>query len=290
VASTFGLGRGFDLAEAEAKRREALEIRLALQDQDPTDIAMARKRLADVLVRRGKFGEASSLNADVITHFHERYPDSTVVPAISQRATILELQGSFEEAAELRVSLLENARRDPDPMSRSDREQYAIRDLARVYVSQGRLAEAAELYQTEIPVTTDSLGIRSWLLERFDVKPEQPTLLVFWEEWCPWCQLFIPELDDARERGGSVVQVIGLTTLSWGRQKEEAIDFVRRNDLGFPHAVYDDEAISSSVGWIWYPMVIALNEGRVVWRGSAADVTVGFMRGLGQHRLRGLRD
>jgi len=135
-------------------------------------------------------------------------------------------------------------------------------------VARGKLEEAAVIFDEKIPVTESNLGIERWLFEDHVLQTEAPTILVFWESFCPWCQLYIPRLNEARRKAGTSVQVIGLTTLSG--DEEKSVDFVRRNHFDFPQAVYEEDVAKEAVGGIYLPLTIALCEGKVVWQGNAS--------------------
>jgi len=243
------LGRGFDLPRAEEMRREALEIRESLPEMGPADVMEAKLDLAGVLISRNKFEEAAELNAEALEFFRNSGGDSDEDRyALSQRASILQRREEFAEAESIRLDLLKRAQQLPDPEERNSTEEWRLRQLAHLYVAEGKLDEAAALYQSGISVTEDSLGLKRWIGENRDLDPEVPTLLVFWEEWCPWCQLYLPGMDKACATIPEGLQVVGLTSLSWGKSEGDARQFIDRNDLGFANVVTDPSDRDRDIG------------------------------------------
>jgi thiol-disulfide isomerase/thioredoxin len=123
----------------------------------------------------------------------------------------------------------------------------------------------------------ERLGITDWLTEDYPLKTTAPTLLIFWESWCPYCQLYIPKLDDLRTERESSLQVIGMTKLDTGM--DDAESFIERNELDFPNAVYDGK-VFKDLGFTGWPMAAALHEGSVVWKGNPSDISKTFLEGL----------
>ena len=271
------LDGGFDLVRAEDLRREALRIREVSEDRDIDGLMGARRDLAAVLATRGKLSEAETLNREVLEHFRAELgsDDPETRSALRLQAQILQLQGRSEETLSDRLELLETARR----VSGSDEEQYAIGHLADTYVSLGRFDDASSLYHKTLPVSPERLGIKKWLAEDYALEARAPTLVFFWESWCPYCQLYISKLDDLLAEGEFPLQVIGMTSLNYGMQEEDAESFIDRNDLGFPSAVYDGE-VFEDLGFTGWPSAMAVQNGSIVWKGHPVRISKAFLSGL----------
>jgi tetratricopeptide (TPR) repeat protein len=277
AASHFGVG--FDFDRAEAMRREALEIRESSEDPDIDGIMGARHELAHVLADRGKLSEAETLNKEALDHFLAQLggDSSETRSALSLQAMIRQLQGRSEEALPDRLELLETARRISG--SGSWQEEYALADLADIYVSLGEFDKASALYQETLPLSAERLGIENWLIEDYTLKATAPTLVLFWESWCPYSQLYISRLNGLLAEDESNLQVIGMTSLSYGRHEDAAESFIERNDLGFPSAVYDGK-VFEDLGLTGWPWAVAVHEGNIVWKGFPDEISRVFLEGL----------
>jgi len=279
------LDGGFDLDRAEALRREALRIREGSEDHDINGVMAARRDLARVLATRGKLSEAETLNKEALEHFRAELgaDDPENRSTLRLQGWIRQLQGRSEETLSDRLELLETARRVAG--SGSEEEQYAIGHLADTYVSLGRFDEAGSLYQETLPVSVERLGIKNWLAEEYVLQAGTPTLVFFWESWCPYCQLYISKLDGLLMEDEFLLQVIGMTSLNGGMREDDAESFIERNDLGFPSAVYDGE-VFDDLGLDSWPSAMALHDGNIVWKGHPARISKAFLKGLAGGELR----
>jgi non-specific serine/threonine protein kinase/serine/threonine-protein kinase len=275
------LDAGFDLDRAEALWREALRIREGSGDPDTDEIMRARRRLAKVLADRGKLEEAEALNSDALEHFRAQLGDDDwdTLSALSLQARIRQLQGRSEEALADRVQLLAACRMSD---ALADGEEAAMARLAQSYISMGRLEEASSLYQKGLSLSLERLGITDWFAEDYTLQATAPTLVLFWESWCPYCQLYLSRLESLRAGLEPRLQVIGLTSLFDGT-REAADLFVERNALSFPNAVYDGE-VFRELGFEGWPSALALWEGKIVWRGNPSEITRSFLEGLAGQR------
>jgi tRNA A-37 threonylcarbamoyl transferase component Bud32/tetratricopeptide (TPR) repeat protein len=278
------LGVGFDLDRAEAMRREAMRIREGSGDPDIDGVMTARRHLANVLASKGKLSEADVLNSAALEHFRARFggDDPETRSALSLRARIRQLQGRPEEALPDRLELLELARRVYG--SGTEEEAYALGELADTYVSLGRFDDANSVYQETLPLSLERLGITEWLTEDYALHATAPTLVFFWESWCPYCQMYISRLQGLLSDDESPLQVIGMTSLNGGMHQDDAESFIERNELGFPSAVYDGK-VFDDLGFTGWPSAVALREGSIVWKGHPARISKAFLEGLASGRL-----
>jgi thiol-disulfide isomerase/thioredoxin len=273
------LDGGFDLDRGEALRREALIIREGSEDLDIDGIMGARRDLAKVLAARGKLSEAEAVNEGALEHFRAELggDDPETRSALRLRSRIRQLQGRSEETLSDRLELLETARRVAG--SGSEEEESAKAHLADTYVSLGRFDDASSLYQETLPISLERLGIKNWLMEDYELQAEAPTLVFFWESWCPYCQLYISKLDRLLTKDESSLQVIGMTSLNYGMREDAAESFIERNDLGFPNAVYDGK-VFDDLGFDGVPTAVVLYEGNILWKGHPDGISKAFLDGL----------
>ena len=134
-------------------------------------------------------------------------------------------------------------------------------------------------YQQELAVVgraaPDDWPIDLWFQGENDIDlySDRPTMLVFWETWCPHCRREVPKLQSlyaARQAEG--FQVLGLSKLNRGATEESVRAFIRENDLSFPMAK-ESGALSAHFGVSGIPAVAVMKGGEIVWRGHPAKVT-----------------
>lgn len=96
------------------------------------------------------------------------------------------------------------------------------------------------------------------------------TLVVFFEPWCPHCQVEVPTLEllrrDYAERG---LGMVGLTQLSRESTEADLTTFVERGFLGFPVGV-EDGTLTEAYGVDGVPSLAIVRDGRIAWAGHPA--------------------
>ena len=105
------------------------------------------------------------------------------------------------------------------------------------------------------------------------------SLLVFWEVWCPHCKREVPNVqktfDTFNPKG---LQVVGLTRLTRGKSKEEAMSFLQEKNVTYPVAKENgDLAKHFNVSGI--PAAAVVKDGTIVWRGHPARLTDDMLNG-----------
>ena len=99
------------------------------------------------------------------------------------------------------------------------------------------------------------------------------SLLVFWEVWCPHCKREVPNIqktfDTYSPKG---LQVVGLTKLTRGKSKEEAMAFLKEKNVSYPIAK-EDGKLSSHFNVSGIPAAAVVKDGTIVWRGHPARLT-----------------
>jgi len=120
----------------------------------------------------------------------------------------------------------------------------------------------------------------NWSIEKWyqgeseiDLDGSRPTLVVFWESWCPHCKSEVPKLqkvyDDYRGKG---LQVLGVTRLTRSATEESARSFLADAGVSYPIAKETgDLAAHFNVKGI--PAAAMVKDGRIVWRGHPLRVT-----------------
>lgn len=115
---------------------------------------------------------------------------------------------------------------------------------------------------------------------KVDLASNKPTLVVFWEVWCPHCRKEMPELETGlwknyKDKG---LQVVGLTRLTKGKTEADVTAFIAENKLTYPVAKEKgDLADYFAVSGI--PAAAVVKGGKVVWRGHPGRLTEDMIKG-----------
>ncbi len=191
----------------------------------------------------------------------------------------------------------------PDP--RMEQEATKALQEVRVLANQGKLVEArdaitefmesysgtkagkqAQGLHRELSVigkpTPDNWAIDKWFQgeNEIDLDSGDPTILVFWETWCPHCRREVPKLQATYERyRDQGLQILGLSKFSRGATEEKLLAFIDENSVEFPIAK-ESGALSAHFGVSGIPAVAVVKDQQVVWRGHPARLTQPVLEGL----------
>ncbi len=266
------------LDEAETLARRALEIRRRVKGGDHPETVAAMDALAGLLIEQDRFDEAEPLAAEAL-EICETSLGAETAEALEPLWRLAELrlgQGRLEEGERLLRDLLSRSSRVLGPEERHTRRVRGR--LGGLLMEQGRLEEAAAVYgNKKMP---DSLGIQEWLQGETPLNGEKPTLLLFWESWCPFSQRQVPEFEITsrpyREKG--------LTVVSFAEAREQEgedrlAEFIREKGLTLATARTTREP------WKYFdiagtPSAAAIRDGRVVFEGYLSFVTAEFLTHL----------
>jgi len=278
MAMAFGFSRRH--GRAEETRRELLAILERSQGPTHLDTLSAGSELASILRKRDKFDEAESMLRWVVDERTKQLgaEDPSTVSALSSLAVTLQGQRKLDEAEELTERVLEVQRRISEPDSKPI--QSAISAMANIWVAKGQIARAVDLYDS--PFDGGGLGVEHWFGESpgsADISWATPTLIVFWEPWCPYTYAYVPQLQQLYDTYGEQLQFVGMTSVNRGSSEQMALDFIDSNELTFRNARYDGQ-IFKDFGFTGYPAAVAIRDGQVVWKGHPNRITPAFLDGL----------
>lgn len=127
----------------------------------------------------------------------------------------------------------------------------------------------------------DSLSIDQWFQGEGEVNisADQPTLIVFFEEWCPHCKREVPKMQATYERfQGRGLQVIGLTKVTRRSTVETVASFIEEQNVGYPIAK-EDGSVSQYFNVSGIPAAAVVKDGQIVWRGHPARLNDEMIEG-----------
>lgn len=121
----------------------------------------------------------------------------------------------------------------------------------------------------------DGWNIEKWFQGETDIELDgrQPTLLIFWESWCPHCRNEMPKLQqlhDAYKTQG--LQVLGVTRITKTATEESVQTFIAENSIRFPVAKETGE-LATYFNVKGIPAMAFVRNGEIVWRGHPMRVT-----------------
>jgi thiol-disulfide isomerase/thioredoxin len=150
-----------------------------------------------------------------------------------------------------------DARAALDALTRDHADSQAARSATRV------LAEVETVGRT-VPAApyTPLQGTLTW-------PPSGPTVVVFWEVWCPHCKVQVPKVAAQADRFAGRATFVGLTKLTRSATRESVLAYLSDEGIGLAMAVEGGD-ISQTFNVSGVPAAAVVRDGRIVWRGHPA--------------------
>jgi thiol-disulfide isomerase/thioredoxin len=125
-----------------------------------------------------------------------------------------------------------------------------------------------------------SLSVEKWYAGEtaIDFTSEKPTLLVFWEIWCPHCRREVPKMQATWEKYKGKIQMVGLTKITRSATEEKVVEFIKENKVSYPTAKEDGE-ISKHFNVSGIPAAAVVKSGKIVWRGHPGRLNDSMIEG-----------
>lgn len=186
--------------------------------------------------------------------------------------------GNFDKAEEIAKENLELAStKIEDSWYTESSKSY----LAAALIAQGKLAEATKLYG-DFP-TYPALDKEFDLQGNLDPDKSDILLIVFWEEWCPFCDKRMRRLDKLyRQYHNYGIDMVGVTRMSKTSNKLDCEEFLRRNDITFPIFKEGGKAFSYfNCGGV--PSVRLVYKGKLIWEKRTPSTQL-----ISRHMLEGI--
>jgi tRNA A-37 threonylcarbamoyl transferase component Bud32/thiol-disulfide isomerase/thioredoxin len=158
--------------------------------------------------------------------------------------------------------------------------RHGRRTLAATLLSLGRTADTKGLYEHwTLPA---DISVEEVFQGTFDPAAGGTQVLAFWEEWCPFCVLAFPILEEVQQDYSDLgVNVVGVTSAENGKAVEKVRTFLRDEQVGFTNVQGlrpQDDFYSFGIPYIW-----VLHDGELVWEGNPLST-----KRLWQHVIKGL--
>ncbi len=153
-----------------------------------------------------------------------------------------------------------------------------LREFFKKY-SGTRLVGRARAVESELSVVgldaPQHYEVEKWFQGKDAVQltSNKPTLLIFWEVWCPHCRREVPKIQKLYETyGPKGLQVVGLTKVNRNKTDADVEAFLKQNNVTYPIAK-EKGSVSGVFKVRGIPAAAIVKDGKIVWRGHPAHLS-----------------
>ena len=140
-----------------------------------------------------------------------------------------------------------------------------------------RIGAELEIIGKEAP---KDFKAEKWLIDggQNALQDSKPTLIVFWEVWCPHCKREIPNLQAKHEKYKGRLNIVGLTKMTRNKTEDEVMTFLKDNKVTYPVAKETGD-MSQQFNVSGIPAAAVVKDGKIIWRGHPARLSDSMLEG-----------
>ena len=222
----------------------------------------SRISVAGTLAKIGKYSDALKLIKNTKKDYLAANPgDIKIESEIDVSLSWFCLQnGLIHEAEEIALANYELAKSEIEESWYIERSKST---LAAAFIAQGKLEEAKKLYGNY--PTFEGLDREYNIKGDFDQNKSEFHLIIFWEEWCPYCDKMMRKVEKLyRQYKNEGFDVVGLTNLLKPSTRELCEKFIESHNISFPiikegGAAFDHFNVSG------VPSIRLIYQGYLIW-------------------------
>lgn len=237
-------------------------------------------QVVKALERLGQIPEALELARKTKVFCLREHPDNAklLCDVDWYLSWLLMQNGSIDEAEKL---ARENYERTTAGVEDGAYAGQARSVLAATLISQGRLEEVVDLYG-RFP-TYPGLDKEYDLIANTNADESDLQLIVFWEEWCPFCDRLMDRVERLyRKYHDAGIDVIGVTNLWQKSSKRDAEYFLWQHEVTFP-CIKERGKAADHFNVRGVPSIRLVYKGNLIW-----DRDVPTIEPLSKHMLDGI--
>lgn len=254
---------------------------------------LASSRTERVTALEDKVAALGAQLAEMQTKLDKQAADQAKIAKLEQRLAQLERQvrqnrgraQAKDPAKEKAAGAMLTEARQFASQGKADEAKAKLAQLNKQYAGTNAARAAARL-GAELAIvgkpSPKEWKIDKWFQGEKDVQlgAGKPTLVVFWEVWCPHCRREVPKMQRIYESfHPKGLQVVGLTKITKSATEQKVKDFIAQQKVTYPIAKEAGD-LSGYFGVRGIPAAALLKDGKVVWRGHPAGLTDKMLQDL----------
>jgi len=228
----------------------------------------------------GKISEALDLTSKIKESFIKEFPDDKklLCDINSELSWLLLLSGRLDEAEKIAK---ENFKTAFSKIEDSRYVEYSKSILAASLISKGNLEEAVELYGN-FP-TYPGLDKEYDLIGEFDPDNSEVLLIVFWEEWCPYCDRLMGQVDRLYSQYHNYgIDMVGVTRMWSPSTRKDSEKFLKEHDVSYP-IIKEGGKAGGHFAADGVPSIKLIYKGKLIWDNPSPSVDP-----ISRHMLEGI--
>ena len=125
-----------------------------------------------------------------------------------------------------------------------------------------------------------AFAVEKWYTgeSKIDLASDTPTLLVFWEIWCPHCRREVPKMQETWNKFQGKIQMVGLTKITRSATEEKVTEFISENSITYPTAKENGD-LSKHFNVSGIPAAAVVKGGKIIWRGHPGRLNDDMING-----------
>ncbi|MEL6341980.1 MAG: TlpA disulfide reductase family protein [Myxococcota bacterium] len=148
----------------------------------------------------------------------------------------------------------------------------------RIWRRARKMAQELEVIGKKAP---DALAVEKWFNNQANINfaSSEPTLIVFWEQWCPHCKREVPKLQETYSKyNPQGLQMVGLTKVTRSSTDDSVAEFIQEKSVSYPIAKESGD-MSAHFNVSGIPAAAVVKDGEIIWRGHPARLTDEMIQG-----------
>ncbi len=221
--------------------------------------------LIGAMERTGNISGALNFANETLEFALRENPDNVdlEVSIKRQRAWLLLRSGKIDQAEKVAREIYKKAIENVNGEYYDYYTEITKSILAAALITQGKLEESSALYD-DYPDLPD-LGREYDIQGKYVYNKKNVQLLVFWEQWCPFCDRMMTNINNIYKQYKNLgIDVVGVTRFTKNSNNENTEDFLEKHKIAFP-IIKESGRAAAYFEITGFPNIRLVHGGKLLW-------------------------